>query len=60
MKLVLPEAVTEDNSRLADLQERFEEVLIQHGLLQPTTEHVEDGEKAREGVTQRLKSAIAP
>lgn len=50
----------EDNSRLADLQERFEEVLIRHGLLQPTNEHAEDGGKSREGVTQRLKSAIAP
>ncbi|KAI0755585.1 hypothetical protein C8Q74DRAFT_1373368 [Fomes fomentarius] len=35
VKLTLPEGVTEDGSRLSELQTKFEEVLIEHGLLQP-------------------------
>ena len=53
---MLPEAVTDDESRLADLQARFEEVLIQHGLLRPGED---DGKEKGEGVKQHIKSAIA-
>ncbi|KAI9059863.1 hypothetical protein FKP32DRAFT_1595878 [Trametes sanguinea] len=38
IKLTLPEGVTEDGSRLSELQTRFEEILIEHGLLQPAEE----------------------
>ena len=55
MKVVLPEAVTEDGSRLAELQEKFEEVLIEHGLLHPA----EDEDEGKRSMKDRVKSAIA-
>ncbi|KAI8977791.1 hypothetical protein BD414DRAFT_517035 [Trametes punicea] len=50
VKLTLPEGVTEDGSRLSDLQTRFEEILIEHGLLQPAEEA---------SARKRIKDAIA-
>ncbi|KAI0824434.1 hypothetical protein BC628DRAFT_1322728 [Trametes gibbosa] len=38
VKLSLPEGVTEDGSRFSELQTKFEEILIEHGLLQPAQE----------------------
>ncbi|KAI0773132.1 senescence-associated protein-domain-containing protein [Trametes elegans] len=38
VKLTLPEGVLEDGSRLSELQTKFEEVLIEHGFLQPAEE----------------------
>ncbi|KAI0354450.1 hypothetical protein OH77DRAFT_1404967 [Trametes cingulata] len=49
VKLTLPEGVTEDGSRLSELQTRFEEVLIEHGFLQPAEEA---------SARQRIKDAI--
>ncbi|KAH9913806.1 uncharacterized protein BXZ73DRAFT_55352 [Epithele typhae] len=59
VKILLPEAVTEDGSRLSALQERFEEILIEHGLLQPA-EDVEGtgGGGEHKGVKEKLKAAI--
>ena len=51
MKLTLPEGVTEDGSRLSELQTKFEEVLIQHDMLQPGGE----GTHAKE----RIKNVVA-
>ena len=48
VKVTLPEGVTEDGSRLSELQMKFEEVLISHGLLQP----------GGEGTAERVKQAI--
>lgn len=48
VKVTLPEGVTEDGSRLSELQMKFEEVLISHGLLQPGSE----------GTAERAKQAI--
>ncbi|KAH9850995.1 hypothetical protein C2E23DRAFT_887020 [Lenzites betulinus] len=50
VKLSLPEGVTEDGSRFSELQTRFEEILIEHGLLQPAEES---------SARQRIKDAIA-
>ncbi len=50
VKLGLPEGVTEDGSRLSELQTRFEEILIEHGLLQPAEES---------SARQRIKDAIS-
>ncbi|RPD53899.1 hypothetical protein L226DRAFT_469953 [Lentinus tigrinus ALCF2SS1-7] len=48
VKVTLPEGVTEDGSRLSELQTKFEEVLISHGLLQP----------GGEGAAERVKQAV--
>ncbi|KAL1943550.1 hypothetical protein VTO73DRAFT_3995 [Trametes versicolor] len=50
VKLGLPEGVTEDGSRLSELQTRFEEILIEHGLLQPAEES---------SARQKIKDAIS-
>ncbi|KAI0631438.1 senescence-associated protein-domain-containing protein [Trametes polyzona] len=47
--LTLPEGVTEDGSRLSELQTKFEEILIEHGFLQPAEES---------SARQRIKDAI--
>lgn len=52
VKLTLPEGVTEDGSRLSELQTKFEEVLIKHGLLQPG-----GGEGSH--ATERFKDVIS-
>ncbi|KAI0370752.1 hypothetical protein BV20DRAFT_1035699 [Pilatotrama ljubarskyi] len=49
VKLTLPEGVTEDGSRLSELQTKFEEILIEHGFLQPAEES---------SARQRIKDAI--
>ncbi|KAI0738201.1 hypothetical protein C8Q80DRAFT_1347854, partial [Daedaleopsis nitida] len=49
VKVTLPEGVMEDGSRLSELQTKFEELLIEHELLQPA---------AGEGTAERIKKAI--
>ncbi|CDO76654.1 hypothetical protein BN946_scf184986.g7 [Trametes cinnabarina] len=50
VKLTLPEGVMEDGSQLSELQTRFEEILIAHGMLQPAEEA---------SARKRIKDAIA-
>ncbi|KAJ8454434.1 hypothetical protein ONZ51_g13026 [Trametes cubensis] len=50
VKLSLPEGVKEDGSQLSELQTKFEEILVEHGLLQPAEEA---------SARSRIKAAIA-
>lgn len=38
VKITLPDGVLETNSTLAELQTKFEEILIKHGLLEPASD----------------------
>ncbi|KAI0329468.1 hypothetical protein GY45DRAFT_862146 [Cubamyces sp. BRFM 1775] len=50
VKLSLPGGVKEDGSRLSELQTKFEEILVERGLLQPSGES---------SARSRIKAAIA-
>ncbi|TBU44170.1 hypothetical protein BD309DRAFT_990477 [Dichomitus squalens] len=58
VKITLPEGVTEDGSQLSTLQTKFEEVLIAHGLLQPSADDASREGTGAHHAVQKLKSAI--
>ena len=60
VKITLPEGVTEDGSQLSNLQTKFEEIIIAHGLLQPDADDASKGVgSGAHHVVEKMKSAIS-
>ncbi|OSC98110.1 hypothetical protein PYCCODRAFT_1418346 [Trametes coccinea BRFM310] len=58
VELTLPEGVIEDGSRLSEMQTKFEEILIEHGMLQPAAEEASTRNRIKDAIQRQCTDPI--
>ncbi|OSC97157.1 hypothetical protein PYCCODRAFT_1448146 [Trametes coccinea BRFM310] len=56
--LILPEGVIEEGSRISEMQTRFEEVLIEHGMLQPAAEEASTRNRIKDAIHDKCADPL--